>query len=244
MSERKLHVILRKEDIDPERLADKIVIVIDTLFATTTIVHALASGARSVTPALNGAEARLIAGRADGSEAAVLAGELHGETLPGFTHPTPQALVACGLRGRRVVYSTTNGTIALRRAQGALAVYAACLRNARATMDEALARHPGRTVILLCAGSAGAFNIEDFFTAGTLGSHFRTLAGDGHLTDSAQAAIQCSRGDVIATLLESRIGRRYADRWRHEIEFAGQVDADDTVARLEGGSVVPAARRR
>jgi len=51
MPDRKVHVVLRKEDLDPERLAGKIVMVIDTLFATTTIVTALAHGAAEVLPA-------------------------------------------------------------------------------------------------------------------------------------------------------------------------------------------------
>jgi 2-phosphosulfolactate phosphatase len=238
MPERRLHVILRKEDLDPARLADKVVIVIDTLFATTTIVTALAHGAREVVPALDESEARLIAGACEPGVPLVLAGELYGETLPGFTDPTPQALAALGLQETRVVYSTTNGTIALRRAAGGHAVYVACLRNARATMSDALSRHAGRTVILLCAGSAGAFNIEDFFTAGKLVGHFSSLNDTALLSDSAQAALQCSRAEAVPTLLNSRIGRRYAHKWRHEIEFAGQVDSDTTVARLLGPSVV------
>ncbi len=239
MPERKLHVILRKEDIDPARLADKIVIVIDTLFATTTIVTALAHGALEVIPALDQADARRLARRAGDDAGVVLAGELHGDTLPGFTHPTPQALAALGLRDKRVVYSTTNGTIALHRARGAHAVYAGCLRNARATMLDALRLGPDRTVLLLCAGSAGSFNIEDFFTAGKLTEHFLAHTDRAFLTDSAQAALKCSQADATTTLLQSRIGRKYADRWRSEIEFAAQSDREATVARLIGESVVP-----
>jgi 2-phosphosulfolactate phosphatase len=233
-----LHVILRKEDIDPARLPGKVVIVIDTLFATTSIVTALAAGAREVVPALDESEARMMARTGEPGVQRVLAGELYGETLPGFTDPTPQALAGSGLREKRVVYSTTNGTIALRRAHGAHAVYVACLRNARATTLDALSRQVGRTVILLCAGSAGAFNIEDFFTAGKLVGHFLSLTETALLTDSAQAALHCSRAEAIPLLLNSRIGRRYAHKWRHEIEFAGQVDSDSTVARLIGSSVV------
>lgn len=239
MPDRKVHVVLRKEDLDPARLADKIVLVIDTLFATTSIVTALAHGAREVRPALNRNEACNIASACTDGEPPVLAGELNGDVLPGFTHPTPQALAAFGLRGRTVVYSTTNGTIALRRAQGAYAVYATCLRNARATMRDALARYHDGTVILLCAGSAGAFNIEDFFTAGVLVRHFRDLCQSAFLTDSAQAALACSTGaEAVPTLMQSRVGRLFAERWRHEIEFAAQVDAEDTLARLVEQSVV------
>jgi len=237
MPDRKLHVVLRKEDLDPERLSDKVVMVIDTLFATTTIVTALAHGARAVVPALNHNEARKIAHASDPARV-VLAGELHGDPLPGFALPTPQALSASGLQGKTIVYSTTNGTIALRRAQGAHSVYATCLRNARATIDDALTRHSERTLILLCAGSAGTFCIEDFFTAGVLVRHVRTLEHGALLSDSAEAALRCSQGDPIATLLQSRIGRRLAGRWRHEIEFAGEVDSERTVARLIDQAVV------
>jgi len=241
MPDCKLHVVLRKEDLDPERLADKVVMVIDTLFATTTIVTALANGARAVLPALNRNEARKMARASDAGAQVVLAGELHGDPLPGFALPTPQALSASGLQGKTVVYSTTNGTIALRRAAGAHAVYAACLRNARFTMDDALARHPERTLILLCAGSTGAFSIEDFFTAGVLVRHFLSLAGaafTARLSDSAEAALRCSQGEPIPTLLQSRVGRRLAGRWRHEIEFAGEVDSECTVARLIDQAIV------
>jgi len=240
MLRRKVHVVLRKEDLDPERLADKVVVVIDTLFATTTIVTALANGAARVLPALNHHEAHGLAQASQAGEQLVLAGELHGETLPGFAQPTPQALTASGLHGKTVVYATTNGTVALRRAQGAHAVYAACLRNARATMADALARQPDRTLILLCAGSAGAFGIEDFYTAGILVSHFPALTEAAFLTDSAQAALRCSHADATATLMQSRIGRRLAAKWRHEIEYAGQVDCETTVARLIGQAVVRA----
>ena len=34
----KIHVLFRKEDIDPSKMTGKIVVVLDILFATTTIV--------------------------------------------------------------------------------------------------------------------------------------------------------------------------------------------------------------
>ena len=37
---RKLHVLMKKEELDGQRLDGKIVIVLDILFATTTIVAA------------------------------------------------------------------------------------------------------------------------------------------------------------------------------------------------------------
>jgi len=45
----------------------------------------------------------------------VLAGELYAETLPGFASPTPLALLKEPIAGRKLIYSTTNGTVAARR---------------------------------------------------------------------------------------------------------------------------------
>ena len=47
----KVHVLTRKEEVDTVRLPGKVVIVLDVLFATSTIANALAHGARAVTPA-------------------------------------------------------------------------------------------------------------------------------------------------------------------------------------------------
>ena len=41
----KIHVLLKKEELDRERLAGKTVIVLDVLFATSTLVAALGHGA-------------------------------------------------------------------------------------------------------------------------------------------------------------------------------------------------------
>ena len=40
----KLHVLFTKENLDPSRLQGKVVIVLDVLFATSTIVHAFGEG--------------------------------------------------------------------------------------------------------------------------------------------------------------------------------------------------------
>ena len=53
-----VHVLPRKEDLDTTRLAGKVVVVLDILFATTTMVAALAAGAREIVPVLNEAAAR------------------------------------------------------------------------------------------------------------------------------------------------------------------------------------------
>ena len=81
------------------RVPGKVVIVLDILFATTTMVAALAHGATEVVPVLDEAAARARA-KALRRECYVLSGELYAETLPGFAHPAPLALIEHGVEGK------------------------------------------------------------------------------------------------------------------------------------------------
>jgi 2-phosphosulfolactate phosphatase len=238
----RIHVLGRKEDLDSVRLPGKVVIVLDVLFATSTIVAALGHGASSVIPALDEAAARAeAASHPAGSY--VLAGELYAETLPGFAPPTPLALAAHGVAGKHVVYSTTNGTVALWAAAGADHAYAAALLNGRAVVDHVLARHPDRTILILCSGSLGNFNLEDFYGAGYLVQLLAERLGEqADFSDAARVARVLFRsGDPVPTLTNCRVGRMMTDRGlAHEIAYAARLSALEVVPRLEAGHLVPA----
>ena len=109
-----LHVLVRREDIDASRLDGRVVVVIDVLFATSTIVHALASGASRVYPAFDADDARRAAAARPG---ALVAGEYLAQTLPEHAPATPLALATCLRDGSELVYFTTNGTAPSRRAR-------------------------------------------------------------------------------------------------------------------------------
>src|SRR3972149_3441928 len=82
----KIHVLTKKEELDTVRLADKVAVVLDVLFATSTMVTALAHGATAVVPALDEAAARAAAARhAPGSF--VMAGGAFGATRQGVYPP-------------------------------------------------------------------------------------------------------------------------------------------------------------
>jgi len=238
----RVHVLGKKEDIDTVRVPGKVALVLDVLFATSTIATVLARGAAAVVPAMDEAAARAEGARhAAGS--VVLAGELYADTLPGFAPPTPLALVAHGVAGKEVVYSTTNGTTALHAASGAAAVYAVALLNGRAVVEHVLAAHPEATILIVCAGSMGNFNLEDFYGAGYLVELLaERLGGRADLSDAARAARALFRaGDPVPSLLACRVGRMMTDRGlAHEVEYAAQLSTLDVVPRLDDGRVVAA----
>lgn len=233
----KIHVLTKKEELDGERLAGKVVVVLDILFATTTMVTALAHGAREVVPVAGEAAARALGERLPAA-ARVLSGELHAQTLPGFAQPTPLALIEHGVNGKTLVYSTTNGTVAMTQTRAAARTYCGALLNARALAEHIVARHPRDTVLIVCAGSGNNFNLEDFYGAGYLIERFADLLGaNADLSDAARAA----RGLYHAAkspdaLLECRVGRLMAARGlKREVEFACRFDALPVVPVLADG---------
>lgn len=235
----KIHELLSKEDLDTQRLDDHVVIVLDVLFATTSALAALQAGASTVIPALDAADAQHIAAGL-GETHPVLSGERNAETLPGFAHPTPMALLRHDLRERTVIYSTTNGTVALRKARAAAQVYAASLRNAQATIDHVVRTQDQRTVLLVCAGSAGQFNLEDFYGAGLLVSALQQAPGERSYSDAALAAALLQQTHpALRCLLESRVGRLMQSRGlEQEVHYAAQTNADTVVAQLRDGHLV------
>jgi 2-phosphosulfolactate phosphatase len=233
----KIHVLLKKEELDAQRLPGKVVVVLDVLFATSSIVTALSHGAVEVVPALDGDMALLEASkRKDGSY--VLSGELNADTIAGFCHPTPLALLDEEVAGKTVIYSTTNGTVAVSKAKEAGHVYAAALLNGEATVDHVERFHPNETVLLVCSGSADNFNLEDFYGAGYLVSLFARRGGH-ELSDAALAARMLHDGsDALECLTRSRVGRMMLSRrLEDEVRFAAQKSCFDVVARLEDGSL-------
>jgi 2-phosphosulfolactate phosphatase len=236
----KVHVLTRKEELDSVRLPGKVVVVLDILFATTTMVAALAHGAKEVVPVLDEAAARA---RAKGfpENSFVLAGELNAETLPGFAHPAPLALIAHGVAGKSVVYSTTNGTVALTHCAGAAHVYCGSLLNARALVEHIAAKHARETVLIVCSGSGGNFNLEDFYGAGCFVERFaERLGGGADLSDAAQAARELyRRARVPEALLDCRVGRLMVSKGlRREVEYACREDTFPVIPRLDAGRLM------
>lgn len=231
----KLHVLLKKEELDPVRLAGKVVVVVDVLFATSTIVHALDAGAEAVWPAPDQAAAEALAERVGGC---LLAGEYLTDAIPGFAPATPLALAAVAPDGSTLVYCTTNGTVALAGAAAAAHVYVAALSNGAAVAEYVVDQHPGAGVLIVCAGSADRFNLEDFYCAGHLAAHFRRLA-DYDFTDAAIAAAMARLAcEPEAALSASRVGRLMRRRGLgDEVQAAARIDHSRTVPVLRDGQL-------
>ena len=148
-------------------LAGVTAVVLDVVRASTTIVTALAGGARAVVPVATPRgrpSARPRLGRGAGPRR----GRARRERRPsGFDcGNSPAEYTPERVAGRTVVFTTTNGTRALLALTGARRVSVGGFVNA-AAVTRWVAREPG-DVLLVCAGERGRFCLEDAVCAGLL----------------------------------------------------------------------------
>ncbi len=169
-----LAVIATAAEIDPERMARaSSVVVVDILRATTTILAALAAGAKRIIPLSTVEEARKVATTlSQRGESLLLAGERGGKPLEGFDlGNSPQDFLPERVKGKTIVFTTTNGTLALKRSSAAQELIAGAFGNANAVWNRL--RQRGGDAIVGCAGQEGTRACEDLLFAGWVASQAR-----------------------------------------------------------------------
>ena len=208
-------------------------VVFDVLRATSTICVGLKHGVDRFFPVGTVEDARA---RKAADPELLLAGERHGLPLEGLDLVnSPKEFTA--IPGRRVVFTTTNGTVALHRVRCAAKVYVGSLLNLGA-VAAVLALESPAEILLVCAGTGMEFAFEDAIAAGALVHRLSR----NNLSDAATAVLRsyqqvCS--DLPAALRASKNGRALVRVGKSEdVEECAKVDVIDVVGVLEGDAVV------
>jgi 2-phosphosulfolactate phosphatase len=232
----KLSVYLLPALLDPQELAGKTVVVVDVLRATTTVIHALAAGATEVIPCLEVEQAHRIAPEV--GALAILGGERGGQAIPGFDlGNSPAEYTREKVRGKTIVFTTTNGTRALLQCKSASCVLLGAFVNFSAVCRELAGADD---IGILCAGTDGQITREDVLFAGAV---VDDLAGRRKclLNDQAEIAADAWRAAVRVltdrplgvTLRNSRGGRNLIEIGQEsDIDLAAQLDRFDIVPQL------------
>ncbi len=235
------------------------VVVVDVLRATSTMVEALANGARAVFPVGSADDAARIAQNI-GRDSVLLCGERKGLPIEGFDlGNAPEEFTAERVVGLSLVMTTSNGTraflaVAERWAgpgdEGTGAILAGSLLNlsatARALASAGSGDHGaavGRSVdgggspdtAIVCAGREGRFGLDDALGAGALIRALEEAGVEPALNDAGVAArALVGRRRNFETALEKTAHGRYLkgiDR-AADIAFCARVDRTDVVPRF------------
>ncbi len=231
----KIDVVLSPPEIDllPQRnLRDTTCVIFDVLRATSSIVTALANGAREIFPVRTIEEALALKAQ---TPDALLGGERNGDRIEGFDLGN-SPLEYRDLKSPRIITTTTNGTIALRACEHAREVLVGALLNMNALVSRLKSGAP-ENVLLVCAGTFRELALEDVLAAGMLCSN---LPG-AELSDPARVAcalFEKHRHDALACLRESRNGGVLLAKGREEeLRWCAQVSVFDVVGVMENGVI-------
>lgn len=234
----RLDVYLLPALVEPVELTGKTAVVIDVLRATTTLVHALAAGATEIAPCREVDEARRL--KAELGERAVLGGEREGLPIAGFDFGnSPSEYAPSRVRGKTLVFTTTNGTRALERCRHARRVLLGAFVNFSAVCRELAGEEE---IALVCAGTDGEVTREDALLAGAIALDLFKSGSGCELNDQAEIAADAWQTAVRLmtdrplgmTLRASRGGKHLLETGQeNDIDLAAQLDQFDLVPCLD-----------
>lgn len=191
-------------------LEDKLVIVIDVLRATSTIVTALANGCQAIIPVLNSEEALEKRLTIPGS---LLGGERDALIIEGFDlGNSPFDYVPEKVGGRRVILTTTNGTRAIRDSIAAPLIWMASFVNMQsivlATLREFERNSKLRGILVICAGTEERFDLPDTLCAGMLIDALGSSVTLDDLGEAARSLYRSSEDHLEEAIRNSVHGKR------------------------------------
>ncbi len=232
----RIDVLLGEAHIVPADVADRVVVVIDVLRAATTVAAALHAGARAVIP-FDTVEETALRARGFARGEVLLAGERRMVRIDGFDLGNSAAeFTPDTVAGRTILYTTTNGTMALVATHGARACFLAAFVTAAATVAAVrTAVAVGADVTIICAGHERRVALEDVVCAGRLvrgiaAGHDEMVRGDGaRVAELVERPFQGGVGTV-----RSEAGHATslaAAGFSHDVEHALRLDHYDRAVR-------------
>jgi len=235
-----IEVFLTSNGFREEDVKGKVAVFVDVLRTSSTIVAALANGAKAVIPVVDMEQANKIASALD-SSSYLLAGERDSHKIPGYSlGNSPQDVAPDVIKDKSLILLTTNGTPVIVQAQVAERVYIGAFLNLKALSLEL--QQLGKDIVILCAGSRNRISTEDTLLAGML---VHSIFPQG-LPDSASdsARLVWSQYQMEADSLVPAIHRgSHAQRLKSlgydsDIDFCAQVDLFPVVPHLKEGRLL------
>ena len=162
-----LDVFSSAHSFKEEDVRDRVVVMIDVLRASSTMVTALYNGAKGVI-AVEDMDAASKYSRNLDEESYLLSGEKDGITIEGYdlgNSPLEHTRECVG--GKTIILNTTNGTKAIRRSSLAKTIIVGSFLNLDTVLKH-LRKLEGKEIVLVCAGWRGRLALEDLLCAGNI----------------------------------------------------------------------------
>jgi 2-phosphosulfolactate phosphatase len=237
MVKRKLETCFSPALYEPAEQKDSIIVIIDVLRASSAICTAFANGASAIIPV-----AEISVAREFKERGYLVAAERDGYVLDfaDFGN-SPFNFTVEKVKGKTIVYSTTNGTGIINLASSAYLTLIGSFLNIGALTRFLIMQD--KNVTLFCAGWKNRFNIEDTVCAGAIAKILLGSNKYSTICDSTKAAIDL--WSLASTNLLGYIDKA-AQRTRLKekklddcIEFCLTLDFTEIVPVMKNGKLVP-----
>ncbi len=174
-----------------------VVVMVDVLRASTTMIQALNNGAATIYPRAEIDESRQLA-RELGNDA-ILGGERNGKIVEGFhLGNSPLEYSRGAIENKPIVLCTTNGTFTLNHCRSASKLWIGSFANLNEVCRNA---SDHEKLLIACAGTNRMVSDEDVLFAGAVVNQL--LQANSQLNIDDAGRIAASRWQAIQPLLES-----------------------------------------
>ena len=232
----KIKTFFRHNDVDPQQLLKKNVVIIDVLRATTVIATALANGAKSIQTIADFQEAFK---QKENNKELLLAGERNALKIKDFDFGnSPLEMIPEKVKEKNLLMSTSNGTQAVGAAQNAKSIITAAFVNMAAVVDYLLKLQQDFTII--CSGTNGQFSLDDALAAGLLINRIKKQSS----VELCDSSIICTMAIPDETTIQESLKDCYhvnilKDRgFQDDLDYCLSIDILNVVPQLINGKFI------
>ena len=215
-----------------------VVVVVDVFRATTSICAALDYGVKAIIPVKRIRHARFLK-----RLGYIVAAERGGKKVRfADLDNSATSFFQPEFKGKEIVYSTTNGTKAIKRGSGATQIVVGSFVNLNALATWLNERN--ENVLIFCAGWKNKVNMEDTLFAGALSDKLINDYGFTTECDSAKMAKHqwdIAKGDILTYIDNASHRNRLRNLVNDELlDYTFKMNTSNIVPILRNYKIVPA----
>lgn len=235
-----LNLYTRAGELPEGHVKDTHAVVIDVLRASSTIVQACENKVERIIPVASVEDASRLAATLERKKT-LLGGERDGRAIEGFDlGNSPLEYVSKVVRGKTLILSTSNGTVAITQSAAAREILVGSFLNLSAVVTRLLSSRP-KKITLLCAGNQGQLSLEDLVCGGLMVAKIvqsyrgKLLLNDGAVAARAVAEKMSDVGEVVRNSVH---GHKLSELgFDADLEFCSKVDKYGSVPAVVEGRI-------
>jgi 2-phosphosulfolactate phosphatase len=235
----KVSCIYVYKDIKTTDLIGKTTMMVDALRASATIITAISNGCDRIVPTSEANEAAAIKRISEGN--VLLCGEIEAKKVGGFDlGNSPLEYTEEIVQDKIIIYSTSNGSPAVKSLAEAENVLIATFINAQASAKYAY--DLGDEIILMGAGTNSKVSIDDVMAMGCIIDRMLKIDETVELDDSSRIALKLYK-DAVPDILAALEGSTHFEYLKElklydDLEYCTREDLFDIVPVYQEGVII------